>query len=87
VQYERAIKRPTAEGAMSEFMLILSAGEGRMWPPLPSSDDPQTILLRLVACLRDLDRIDAGLAAAYLETAIQHLRSQFDLDRDPSETE
>jgi hypothetical protein len=55
-----------------------------MWPPEPSTDDPQMILLRLISCLRDLDRIDARLPGAYVETAIQHLRSQFDLDEDRS---
>jgi hypothetical protein len=72
---------------MSEFMLILPGGEKHMWPPIPSSDDPETIMLRLLACLRDLDRIDARLAGAYLESAIHHLRVQFDLDQDTSETE
>ena len=72
---------------MSEFMLILPGGERRMWPPIASSNDPETILLRLLACLRDLDRVDARLAAAYLESAIPHFRVQFDLDQDTSETE
>ena len=71
---------------MSEFMLITGT-EKPMWPPVPSSDDPETIMLRMLACLRDLDRIDARLAAAYLETAIQHLRSQFELDGDSSGTD
>jgi len=72
---------------MSEFMLIKPGGVQRMWPPSPSSNDPETILLRLLACLRDLDRVDARLAAAYLESAIHHFRVQFNLDRDSSETE
>lgn len=72
---------------MSEFMLILSGGGGRLWPTIPSSDDPETIMLRMLACLRDLDRIDARLAAVYLETAIQHLRAQYNLDGDVSETD
>ncbi len=72
---------------MSEFMLILPGGEKRMWPPIPSSDDPETIQLRLLACLRDLDRIDARLAGAYLESAIHHLRAQFDLGEDISKTD
>jgi hypothetical protein len=81
---------------MSEFMLIMSqdqTGQGPtprprpQWPPYPASDDPATIMLRMLACLRDLDRIEARLSAAYLETAIQHLRGQFDLDGDSSETE
>lgn len=71
---------------MSEFMLI--RGEtARMWPPEPSTDDPERIMLRMAACLRDLDRIDARLAGAYLETAILHLRAQFNLEDDRSETD
>lgn len=57
-----------------------------MWPH-PGSDDPRTILMRMSDCLRDLDRIDARLAAAYLETAIDQLRLQFDLGDDQSETD
>lgn len=72
---------------MSEFMLILSGREKPMWPPLSSSTDPETILLRMVACLRDLDRIDARLAAAYLESAIHHLRIQFNLDDDSTKSD
>ncbi|MES2493294.1 MAG: hypothetical protein V4579_08460 [Pseudomonadota bacterium] len=72
---------------MSEFMLIQPGGVQRMWPPSPSSNDPDAILLRLLACLRDLDRVDARLAAAYLESAIHHFRAQFDLDRNSSETD
>jgi hypothetical protein len=71
---------------MSEFMLIMGT-EKPAWPPYPGTDDPTVILLRMLACLRDLDRIEARLSAAYLESAIQHLRSQFDLDGDSSETE
>lgn len=58
-----------------------------MWPQLPSSEDPETILLRMVACLRDLDRIDARLAGAYLESAIDHFRVQFKLDDDSTESD
>lgn len=72
---------------MSEPMLILSGNDRRSWPAIPSSDDPETIMLRLLACLRDLDRIDARLAAVYLETAILQLRAQYNLDRDGSETD
>lgn len=71
---------------MPEFMLI-RRDKPPMWPLEPSSDDPQAILLRMVSCLRDLDRIDARLAGAYLETAVQHLRSQFNLADDISETD
>ncbi len=72
---------------MSQFMLILPDGERRVCPLIPSSNDPETILLRLLACLRDVDRIDARLAAAYLESAIHHMCMQFNLDQDTSETE
>lgn len=61
---------------MSEFMLITQDGQPA-WPAASSTSDPETIMLRMAACLRDLDRIDARLAAAYLETAILHLRAQF----------
>lgn len=71
---------------MSEFMLI-RGDAARMWPPQPSTDDPEKIMLRMLACLRDLDRIDARLAGAYLETAIRHLRTQFDLEDDSSGTD
>jgi len=71
---------------MSEFMLI-QGPKMPIWPPNPSSDDPATIMLRMLACLRDLDRIDARLPAAYLETAIQHLRRQFGQDGDSSVTD
>lgn len=69
---------------MSEFLLITGSPERPAWPPLPASSDPETILLRMLACLRDLDRIEAHLSAAYLETAIRHLRASFDLDPESS---
>lgn len=71
---------------MSEFMLIMG-NEKPAWPPYRASTDPETILLRLIACLRDLDGIEARLPAAYLEMAIQHLRVQFNLDADGSKSE
>ncbi len=72
---------------MSEFMLIQPHPPGRPWPVSASTADPEILALRLAACLRDLDRIEALLAAAYLETAIRHLRGQFGLGEDCSETE
>lgn len=64
---------------MSEFMLI--RGEAtRMLSPDTTNDDPQSIVLRLQACLRDLDQLGAGVAGAYLDMAIHHLQCQFDLD-------
>lgn len=69
---------------MSEFLLIKSGVERPAWPPLPPSTDPETILLRMLACLRDLDGIEAHLSAAYLETAILHLRNSFGMDPEAS---
>ena len=72
---------------MSEFMLIMSGEEKSSWPPLTVCDDPAAILQRLTVCLHDLDRIEARLAAAYLKSAIHHLRVPFDLDEDISKTD
>ena len=51
---------------MSEFMLI-KGPPGPVWPPEPSTTDPESILLRMLGCLRDLDRVDARLPGAYLD--------------------
>jgi hypothetical protein len=72
---------------MSEFMLILPGRDIRVWPQAASTTDPEMLALRLAACLRDLDRIGAYLPAAYLETAIRHLRGQFGIGGDCSGTE
>jgi len=71
---------------MSEFMLI-KGPPGPVWPPEPSTADPESILLRMLGCLRDLDRVDARLPGAYLEMAIHHLREQFGLGGDSSGTD
>ncbi len=69
---------------MSEFMLIQPNPQSRAWQLGASTTDPEMLALRLAACLRDLDRIEAHLSAAYLETAIRHLRGQFRLGSDCS---
>jgi len=49
------------------------------------TQDVEIIAQRMEACLRELDRINARLAAVHLETAIRHLRVEFDLDPESSE--
>ena len=64
---------------MVEFMLIKGGGAQSDHAGGDGSD-PERIVLQLRACLAVLDRIGAGIAAAHVDTAIQHLRRQFDLD-------
>lgn len=71
---------------MSEFLLI-QGNTGEAWAAQATTDNPAKILLRMIACLRDLDRIGAHLPAVYLETAVHHLRNQFELDEDSSGTD
>jgi len=52
-----------------------------------SADDAESILLQLLDTLNRLDRIGAPLAAAYVQTAVDQLRSQFNLDEHRSETD
>ncbi|MFC3174368.1 hypothetical protein ACFOD9_08895 [Novosphingobium bradum] len=75
---------------MSEFMLILpGAGTppGSASPRPLVADDPQAIARNLESCLAALDRIEAGVSAAYLSMAIDQLRIQFNLARDGSGTD
>jgi hypothetical protein len=58
-----------------EMMLILPAATATDWRSAVCQPDPENVALRLAGCLRDLDSIQAHLAAAYVETAILHLRS------------
>ena len=71
---------------MSEFMLILPGPADR-----PAADraasDPVAIARSLEACLAALDRIDAGIPAAYVAMAIDQLRIQFNLGVDGSGTD
>lgn len=67
-------------------MLIRGSG-AEHWQLGSGSDDPQAILRQMMACLQDLDRIEAGLAAVHLETAIQHLCRQFGIEPDSSGTD
>lgn len=56
-------------------------------PLLPGSPDPSQVLLVLQSCLNDLDRIGASLSAVHVSTAIEELRLQFNLPRDPTESD
>lgn len=49
-------------------------------PMQPGSDDPAELLGRMIDCLKDLDRLNAQLAAVHLSTAIEQFRAQFGLN-------
>lgn len=63
-----------------------SAPDGRR-PGLADAAKAESIMLQLLDSLNRLDGVGAPLAAAYVQTAIDHLRSQFDLDGNRSETD
>lgn len=47
----------------------------------------EQVLAELLATLRRLDALEAPVAAAYLDSAIEALCRQYQLTREPSETD
>lgn len=72
---------------MSEFMLILPGDPPATGRDASACGDPASVHDKMVACLAALDRLDAGIAAAHLALAIDHLRVQFNLGQDGSGTD
>jgi len=72
---------------MSEFMLIRPDRSGAGHSRNDNSDDSVAIVQLMEACLVALDRVGAGVSAAYLSMAIDQARIQFNLNEDGSETD
>ena len=72
---------------MFEFMLILPGNAPSTGQASSLCGDPASVHEKMVACLAALDLLDAGIAAAHLALAIDHLRVQFNLAQDGSGTD
>ena len=65
----------------------MNSAHGNHRPSRTGASEAESIMLQLLDSLGRLDRAGAPVAAAYVQTAIDHLRSQFDLDGNRSESD
>jgi len=65
----------------------MTISSGARTPQSTDTGEAESILLQLLDSLNRLDGIGAPVAAAYVQTAVDHLRGQFNLDEHRSETD
>jgi hypothetical protein len=54
---------------------------------VPDQEHIHQLVEKLESCLRDLDEVDASIAAAHLVSALAAFRRQFNLSSNPSDTD